>query len=142
MRRFLLSLALLLVPTAGLAQLVAVPTASNPAPQQAKLTWSPGTAGAGQVQCGTANPCTWAVYRFSGTATTANLTQASWTLVTTTAQNATAFTDSPGAGTFSYVVVPTLVSDGLNGGPSNIVVLTLTVPPVPAPATAAGSAGL
>ena len=123
---------------------VSVPPQSTPSPQKANLTWTIPTTGlpSGTVACSTTQQCIFKVYRFSGTATSSDLSSPTWTLATTTSAQASAYTDNPGAGTWSYVIEAVFVSNGNNSGPSNIVVLTLTNPPVPAPPSATGSAGL
>lgn len=125
------------------AQLVAVPPQSSPTPQKASLTWTFPTTGlpAGTVPCTSSFQCVVKVYRFSGTATSSDISSPNWTLASTTVAQATSYTDSPGAGTWSYTIEAVAVSNGNNSAPSNIVVLTLTVPPVPAPPSATGSAG-
>ena len=122
---------------------VSVPPQSTSTPQKANLTWNYPSTGlpAGLVACTSSAQCVAKIYRFAGTATSADLSSQNWTLATTTTAQATSYTDSPGAGTWSYVVEAVMVSNGNNSAPSNIVVLTLTNPPVPAPPVLAGGAG-
>ena len=102
------------------AQTVTVPVGSPSA--SVYLTWNVPTS------CVSATPCNFAVYRVPGTVTIASGT-AGATLITTTASQAVAATDSTvvSGQTYSYVVET--VQGGMNSVPSNTV--TLPIPLVP-----------
>jgi hypothetical protein len=128
MKRILAVLAFFALAVIGSAQTVTVPAGSPT--KSVYLSW---TAPDG---CVLATPCTFAVYRVPGTATISGGTTGA-TLVTTTASQAVAATDSTvvSGQTYSYAVET--VQGGMNSVPSNTV--TLSIPPTPGAPGLSGS---